>query len=117
MRYILPCKYLPPFRNCLCSDAQWCSTLCNPLDSSPLESSVHVNCQALSMGFPRQEYWNSLPFSRPREYSQPRVQTHGHWVSYIAGQFFTTELREKPRSGISSLLIKLGEGCTNKVKM
>ena len=34
-----------------------CPTLCDPLDCS---------CQApLSMGFPRQEYWNGLPFPPP----------------------------------------------------
>ena len=31
---------------------------------------------SLSMGFPRPEYWNGLPFSSPGESSQPRDQTH-----------------------------------------
>ena len=31
-----------------------CLTLCDPMDVAPL-----------SMGFPRQEYWNGLPFPSP----------------------------------------------------
>ena len=31
-----------------------CLTLCDPMDVAPL-----------SMGFPRQEYWNGLPFPPP----------------------------------------------------
>ena len=34
--------------------AQWCSTLCDPVDCSPPGSSVH--------GISRQEYWSGLPF-------------------------------------------------------
>ena len=33
-----------------------CLTLCDPMDVAPL-----------SMGFPRQEYWNGLPFPSPKE--------------------------------------------------
>ena len=36
-----------------------------------------VACQApLSIGFPRQEYWNRLPFPPPGKSSQPRDQAH-----------------------------------------
>ena len=41
----------------LCSVAQFCSTLCNPLDCS-LSAPP-------SMGFPRQEYWSGLPLPSP----------------------------------------------------
>ena len=48
-----------------------------------------VTCQApLSMGFPRQEYWNGLPFPSLGESSQFRDETK---VAYLAGRFFTTE--------------------------
>ena len=43
-----------------------------------------VACQApLSMGFPRWEYWNRLPFPSPGESPQPRDWT---WVSCIGRQ-------------------------------
>ena len=58
--------------------AQWCLTICDPMDYSPPGSSVH--------GCPRQEYWNGLPFPSPGKSSQPRDQT---WVSCITGRFFT----------------------------
>ena len=35
---------------------QSCPTLCDPMDCSP---------QALSIGFPRQEYWSGLPLPSP----------------------------------------------------
>ena len=42
----------------------------------------------LSMGFPRQEYWNGLPFSSPRDLPDPGIES----VSpELAGSFFTTE--------------------------
>ena len=46
------------------------------------------------MGFPRQEYWNGLPFSSPsRGSSWPRDWT---WVSCVASRFFTPEPPGKP---------------------
>ena len=39
---------------CVCSVAQLCSALCNPMDYSLAGSPVHR--------FPRQEYWSSWPF-------------------------------------------------------
>ena len=36
---------------------QSCPTLCDPIDGSPLSSSVS--------GFSRQEYWSGLPFPSP----------------------------------------------------
>ena len=42
----------------------------------------------LSMGFPRQEYWNGLPFSSQRDLPDPGIES----VSpELAGSFFTTE--------------------------
>ena len=42
--------------------AQSCLTLSNPMDCSPLGSSVHG---PPSMGFSRQEYWSGVPLSSP----------------------------------------------------
>ena len=45
---------------------QSCSTLCDPIDSSPPSSSVPGILQApLSPGFSRQEHWSGLPFPSP----------------------------------------------------
>ena len=47
----------------------------------------------LSMGLPRQEYWNSLPFPSPEDLPDPGFET----VSpALAGRFLTMEPRGKP---------------------
>ena len=56
----------------------------------------------LSMGSPRQEYWNGLPFPSPGGSSRPRIQTR---VSALAGGFFTTEPPGKPRGTIAQCQI------------
>ena len=55
-----------------------------------LSSHVRLRaCQApLAVGFIRQKYWNGLPFSSLRGYSQPRDKTRVSCVSCIAGRFF-----------------------------
>ena len=51
----------------VCSVAKSCSTLCNPMD--------YIARQApLSMGFPRQEYWNDLTFSPPGDLPYPGIE-------------------------------------------
>ena len=60
----------------VCSVAQLCPAL------------VTVACQApLSMGFPRQEYWNGLPFPTPRDLPGPGIKPAS---LALAGRFFTT---------------------------
>ena len=53
-----------------------------------------VACQApLSMGFPRQEYWNGLPFPSPGNLPDPGIET----VSpALTGRLFTAEPPGKP---------------------
>ena len=47
----------------------------------------------LSMGFPRQEYWNGLPFPSPGDLPDPGIEP----VSpALAGGFFTTKPPGKP---------------------
>ena len=42
--------------------AKWCLTLCDPVD--------YIAHQApLSMGFPKQEYWNGVPFAKIKSFS------------------------------------------------
>ena len=54
------------------------SAVSNPVDCSPQAP--------LSMEFPRQEYWNGLPFLSPRDLPNPGIETR---LSCIAGRFFT----------------------------
>ena len=64
---------------------QLCLTLHNPLDCSPVGSSVHRILQARILE------WNAMPSSRRS--SRRRDQTH---ISWLAGRFFTTEPPGKP---------------------
>ena len=53
-----------------------------------------VACQApLSMGFPRQEYWNELPIPPPGDLLDPEIEPTS---PELAGGFFTTEPPGKP---------------------
>ena len=53
---------------------------CDPVDCSLPGSSVH--------GFPKQRYWNGLPFSFLQDVFLTRDRTHSPG---LAGEFFTTE--------------------------
>ena len=55
-----------------------------------------VACQTpLSMGFPRQEYWSSLPFPSPGDLPEPGIEPVS--LSCFSGGFFSTEPPGKPR--------------------
>ena len=43
---------------------------------------------ALSMGFPRQDYWSRLPFPSLGDLPDPRIEPAS---AVLAGRFFTTE--------------------------
>ena len=45
------------------------------------------------MGFPRQEYWNGLPFPSPRDLPDPGIKPMS---PALAVMLFATELTEKP---------------------
>ena len=70
---------------------QSCPTLCDPMDRSPLGSSVHGTLQARILE------WIANPFSRGS--SQPRDRTQ---VSHVTGGFFTTEPPGKPINILSA---------------
>ena len=71
--------------------AQWCLTLSDCMDCGPPGSSVH--------GFPRQEYWNGLPFPSPEDLPHPGIKPLSPVrVSCIAGRFFTAELSGNPEA-------------------
>ena len=70
---------------CYCSIAQSRPALCN---------FMKVARQApLSMGFPRQEYWNRLPFPSSGDLPDSGI---GSASPALAGGFFTTEPPGKP---------------------
>ena len=58
--------------------AQWCPTLCDPIDCSLPGSSVHGIFQARILE------WIAIPFSRGSSWPRDRI-----WVSCITGRFFT----------------------------
>ena len=51
--------------------AKSCPTLCNPTDGVAHQAS-------LSMGFPRQDYWNGLPFPSLGDLPNPGIELL-HW--------------------------------------
>ena len=69
--------------NVLCSVAQLCLTLCNPIDGSPPGSSVHGILQARILE------WVGISFSRGS--SQLRNRTCTLSSPALAGRFSTTE--------------------------
>ena len=72
-------KYLSITHNvCMCSVAQSCLTLCDPVDGSPPESSVHGIFQTRILE------WVAISFSR--ESSQLMDRTHVSFVSSIGKQ-------------------------------
>ena len=44
----------------------------------------------LSMGFPRQEYWNWLPFPPPWDLPNPEIEPASPMSLALAGRFITT---------------------------
>ena len=56
----------------LCSVAQLCPALCNPMNLLP--PAMKTRQVPLSMGFSRQEYWPGLPFPSPGDCSHPGIK-------------------------------------------
>ena len=59
-----------------------------------------VACQAaLTMGFPKREYWSGLPFPSPEDLTEPGIEPESpvlQAASCITAGFFTTEPPGKP---------------------
>ena len=71
-----------------CVWAQWCPTLCNPLDcSSPCFS---------SMEFSRQEYSSGFAFPTPGNLPNPGIKPESLESPAVASRFFTTLPPGKP---------------------
>ena len=75
---------------CMCVHAQWCPTLCGPVDHSLLGSSVHGIFQARTL------VWIAIFHSRGSSQPRDRTQVSVSWVSCIRSRFFTTESPGKP---------------------
>ena len=59
------------------------------LVSNSFATSWAVACEAsLSMGFPRQEYWNGLPFPSPGDFPDPGIE---HVSPALADRVFTSQ--------------------------
>ena len=56
-----------------CIPCQLCATLYDPMACSPQGCSV-AHKAALSMGFPKQEFWSGLPFPPPRDHPNSRIK-------------------------------------------
>ena len=68
------------FPHC-CLVAKSCLTLCDPMVARQ---------PPLSMGFPRQEYWNGFPFPSPGDLPDPGTEPMSPASPALAGRFFTT---------------------------
>ena len=67
-----------------------------------------VVCQAPpSMGLPKQEYWNGMPFPTPEDLPNSGIK-HVSLASALTGGFFTTEPPEKFRKIIELRIKKSG---------
>ena len=82
---------------------QLCPTLCNPMDYSLPDSSVHGILQV------RMIEWVDIPFTRG--FSQPRDRTHVSCVSCTASRFFTVESPGKPLTRLAKHLCALQTAC------
>ena len=67
-----------------------------------------VACQApLSMGFPRQEYWNGLPFPSPGDLPNPGIEPAS---PTLQADSLSAEPQGKPKNtGVGSLSLLQGK--------
>ena len=73
-----------------------CLTLCNPVDCSPLGSSVHR--------FSRQEYQSGLPCPPPGDLPNPGIELKSFMSPALTGGFFTLAPPGKPQEGITEAM-------------
>ena len=79
-----------------CTHPQLRLTLCDPMDCSSPDSSVHETS--------RQEYWSGLPFPLPGDLPNPGIEPAFLVSPALAGGLFTTEPpRKLPLEGYKQL--------------
>ena len=75
-------------RACVCSDAHSCLNLCDPVDCSLPDSSVHGISQA--------RIWSGLPFPSPGDLPHPGIEPASLTFPAFTRRFFTSEPHRKP---------------------
>ena len=65
--------------------------------SNFLHSWTAVHQASLSKGFPKQEYWNRLPFPPPEDLRDPAIKLLFLAAPALAGEFFTMVPHGKPQ--------------------
>ena len=90
-----------------CLVVKSCPTFFNPMTCSLPGSSVHI--------FPRQEYWNRLPFPSPRDPPDPGIEPTSPALPGLAGAFFTTQPPGKPTNSFTNCLWLLS-GYSGKIE-
>ena len=69
-----------------------CGCICAVMSDSVTPWTV-AHQAPLSVGFPRQEYWNGLPFPSPEDLPKPGIEPES---PALAGRLFTTVPSGKP---------------------
>ena len=77
---------------------QFCLTLFNSMDSSPLP-----------MGFSRQEYWRGFPFPPPGDLPDPGIELTSLISTALTGEFFTVSAIWRSSQ---SILKEISPGCS-----
>ena len=86
-------------RRCACPDSLSVCVLSRSGVSDFLRPQWIITRQApLSMGFPRQEYWNGLPFPPPEDLPDPGMEPTSPASPASAGGLSTTEAPGRPHS-------------------
>ena len=83
---------------CCAQSLQSCSTLCNPIDLA--------HQAPLSMGFSRQEYWNELLYSSPRDLLDPGMESVSVVSPALQAYYLLTELPGKPQTPVKMAIVK-----------
>ena len=86
---------------------QSCLTPCNPMDCSPLGSSVHGILQAKI-----QKYWSGLPFPSPGDLPNPGIEPRSPTLQVDS---LLAEPQGKPKNtGVGSLSLLQGTSLTQE---
>ena len=89
---------------CVHSVAPSCPSLCNPMDCSPSDFSVHGIFQARS--------WSWLPFPMPRDLPDLGIEPASLMFPALAGGFFITVTPGKPKEIISGIKSQFDKDAT-----
>ena len=80
-KHVIRIVWFPCVCVSVCKSLQSCLTLCNPMNSCPLDSSVH--------GILPVRYWSGLPCPPPGDLSYPGTKSASLVPPTLAGRFLT----------------------------